>query len=204
MADLIEHAHNREIVDQAYSLAVQCNKINEYLSRFDAVQIPQECQAVAGAQMAKLRAARQIIWNALLAIGSQGISMSDSSLKTFIEKQTDDSLALLEMEKLITAIKLDENQLWATDIAHMITSQPVRSHSSPCPPPNLPSQGSLTRSHPDSTRTSDSKSVRVPLEKPKMTEEVPLQSVPPRVIPHSDVETVHPTHPLSDIMSLLP
>ncbi|AZB49153.1 tegument protein [Vombatid gammaherpesvirus 1] len=140
VGDLIENAQNREIVDQAYALAVQCNKINEYLSRFDTIQIPQECQAVAGAQMSKLKAARQIIWNALLAIASQGISMNEASLKTFVEKQADDSLALLEMEKLITAIKLDENQLWATDIAHMITtSQPTRTQK-----PSMSQEGLMT------------------------------------------------------------
>lgn len=116
MGDLFQHQQQEGILKQAHLLAVQANNIEEYLNRFDSAHVPESCKSVVEAQITKLRAVQGVIWNTMISMASGSLSIDDETLKTLIEKQADDSLALMEMEKLATVIKMDESTNWAVDI----------------------------------------------------------------------------------------
>ncbi len=92
---------------QVYLLAVQANSITDHLKRFDAVRVPESCRGVVEAQVAKLEAVRSVIWNTMISLAVSGIEMDENGLKALLDKQAGDSLALMEMEKVATALKMD-------------------------------------------------------------------------------------------------
>ncbi len=56
--------------------------------------------------MAKLEAVRSVIWNTMISLAVSGIEMDENGLKALLDKQAGDSLALMEMEKVATALKI--------------------------------------------------------------------------------------------------
>lgn len=107
---------------QVYLLAVQANSITDHLKRFDAVRVPESCRGVVEAQVAKLEAVRSVIWNTMISLAVSGIEMDENGLKALLDKQAGDSLALMEMEKVATALKMDETGAWAQEISAVVSS----------------------------------------------------------------------------------
>lgn len=130
VADLIESSNSEETLRQAHLLAVQSNNISDYLKRFDSIKIPEGCQSVVQGQLAKLKSVQTIIWNTMISMAVGQITIDDASLKTLLDKQAGDNIALMEMEKLATAITLDESTNWALDIEKIIT-EPTKVISQP-------------------------------------------------------------------------
>lgn len=120
VADLLQNTQNSNSLRQAYSLAIQSNKITDYLGRFDSIQIPDSCKAVVTAQISKLKAIRTVIWNTLISMSIGEINIEEEGLQALLDKQAGDSLALMEVEKIAHAIKMDETSNWAVDIASII------------------------------------------------------------------------------------
>lgn len=124
IADLLEGRNNTETLRQAHLLAVQSNNISDYIKRFDSVKIPEGCQSVVQGQLTKLKSVQTIIWNTMISMAVGQITIDDASLQTLLDKQAGDNIALMEMEKLATAITLDESTNWALDIEKIITEPP--------------------------------------------------------------------------------
>lgn len=124
VGDLLQNKHASETLRQAYLLAVQSNEIEDYLRRFDSVKVPDSCQNIVAAQIAKLKSVQQIIWNTMISMAVGNVTIDDSTLKALLNKQAGESVALLEMEKLASAIQMDMSSDWAADIASVITEAP--------------------------------------------------------------------------------
>nr|BEG23129.1 homolog of EHV2 ORF55 tegument protein UL51 [Macronycteris gammaherpesvirus 1] len=124
VGDLLQNKQNTECLKQAYILAIKSNEIEDYLKRFDAVKVPDSCQNIIGAQISKLKSIQQIIWNTMISMAVGNVSIDDSALKTLLNKQAGESIALLEMEKLAAAIQMDTSTDWAADIASVVTEAP--------------------------------------------------------------------------------
>lgn len=120
IADLLQNTQNANSLKQAYSLAVQSNKITDYLGRFDSIHIPDSCKAVVSAQISKLKAIRTVIWNTLISMSIGEINIEEEGLQALLDKQAGDNLALMEVEKIAHAIRMDETSNWALDIASII------------------------------------------------------------------------------------
>lgn len=122
VGDLIQDRGDKKTLKQAYLLAVQSNNISDYIRRFDSVKIPASCKVVVSAQLAKLKSVQNVIWNTMLAMAVGGLTIDEEGLQTLLEKQAGDTVALMEIEKLATAITLDESTNWATDISKMVVT----------------------------------------------------------------------------------
>nr|UTK45512.1 tegument protein UL51 [Equid gammaherpesvirus 5]UTK45591.1 tegument protein UL51 [Equid gammaherpesvirus 5]UTK45669.1 tegument protein UL51 [Equid gammaherpesvirus 5]UTK45748.1 tegument protein UL51 [Equid gammaherpesvirus 5] len=122
VGDLIQNKQSEEALRQAHLLALQSNDITDYLRRFDAVRVPESCQSIVQAQIAKLKSVQQIIWNTMISMAVGNVTIDDSTLKTLLNKQAGESMALLEMEKLATALKMDTSTDWAQNIAAVVTA----------------------------------------------------------------------------------
>ncbi|ATA58286.1 Tegument protein UL51 [Eptesicus fuscus gammaherpesvirus] len=131
LADVLRSRNGEAVLHQAYLLAVQSNQISDYLRRFDAARVPDSCRAVVNAQVAKLRSVQSVIWNAMISLAVGGITIEDASLQALLDKQAGETLALVEMEKLATAIKMDDSQNWATDIERLLHPLAVPTQLSP-------------------------------------------------------------------------
>nr|QRE02535.1 Tegument protein [Otarine gammaherpesvirus 4] len=123
LGDLLQEQECGKALKHAYLLAVQSNNITDYIRRFDSVKIPDSCQAVVNAQLAKLRSVRNIIWNALISMAAGGLAVDEDGLQALLDRQASDSVALMEMEKIATAITMDDTANWAGDIANMIVGE---------------------------------------------------------------------------------
>lgn len=108
---------------QAYLLAVQSNSISDYIQRFNSATVPAACQATVAAQLSKLKAVQTIIWNAMIALAAGSLVIDEDALKSLLEKQAGDQVALLEMEKLATAIAMDATPSWASEIGQVISNE---------------------------------------------------------------------------------
>lgn len=122
VGDLLRNEQTMGSLRQVYLLAVQANSITDHLKRFDAVRVPESCRGVVEAQVAKLQAVRSVIWNTMISLAVSGIEMDESGLKALLDKQAGDSLALMEMEKVATALKMDETGAWAQEISAVVSS----------------------------------------------------------------------------------
>ncbi len=101
---------------------VNASSVGPECSRFDAVRVPESCRGVVEAQVAKLEAVRSVIWNTMISLAVSGIEMDENGLKALLDKQAGDSLALMEMEKVATALKMDETGAWAQEISAVVSS----------------------------------------------------------------------------------
>lgn len=110
-------------MNQAYLLAVQSNSITDYINRFNAATVPEACQATMNAQLSKLKSIQGIIWNAMIALAAGTVVIDEEALKSLLEKQAGDQVALIEMEKLATAIAMDTTSSWAAEISHVISHE---------------------------------------------------------------------------------
>lgn len=124
VADLLQAKEGEEALKQAYLLAIQSNNITDYIARFDSVKIPESCQGIVNAQLTKLKSTQHIIWNTMISMAVGGITIDEETLKTLLNKQAGDVVAMMEMEKLANAMKLDDTATWATDIETIITEAP--------------------------------------------------------------------------------
>ncbi|AJG42981.1 hypothetical protein KM481_gp51 [Harp seal herpesvirus] len=141
VGDLIQNNQSEEALKQAYLLAVQSNNITDYLQRFDSVKIPESCQQAISNQITKLKSVQHIIWNTMISIAVGNVTIDDSVLKALINKQAGESLALVEMEKLVSALQMDVSKNWAQNIAQVVT-QPI---TSTCSLPLDPISNTSTR-----------------------------------------------------------
>ncbi|BAX36858.1 BSRF1 protein [human gammaherpesvirus 4] len=131
VGDLLRNEQTMGSLRQVYLLAVQANSITDHLKRFDAVRVPESCRGVVEAQVAKLEAVRSVIWNTMISLAVSGIEMDENALKALLDKQAGDSLALMEMEKVATALKMDETGAWAQEISAVVSSVTAPSASAP-------------------------------------------------------------------------
>ncbi len=131
VGDLLRNEQTMGSLRQVYLLAVQANSITDHLKRFDAVRVPESCRGVVEAQVAKLEAVRSVIWNTMISLAVSGIEMDENGLKALLDKQAGDSLALMEMEKVATALKMDETGAWAQEISAVVSSVTAPSASAP-------------------------------------------------------------------------
>lgn len=125
IGDLLKNAEDKTIMDQLYPLAVQANTIEEHVKRFTLCEVPEECKSVMKAQIDKLKAVQHVIWNTMISLAVGAVSIDETTLANILDKRAEESMALLEMEKIATAVKLDDTAVWATDIANIVSSQPT-------------------------------------------------------------------------------
>lgn len=165
ISDLIQENESAALVEQIYRLALQSNHINEYLKRINHVKAPNECKNVIENQVTKLKAMQAILWNTMISMAIGSVSIDETAFQTILDKKTDDTIALLEFEKIASAIKSDSNSEWAKELEKIIggsvnsapeatvTAQPVAvnfqtpSTSVSVHPPHKPSQ---TKTQPQS------------------------------------------------------
>ncbi|AAC95580.1 orf 55 [Ateline gammaherpesvirus 3] len=122
VGDILQSKDSEASLRQAYLLAVQLNNITDYLKRFDEANVPESCKSVVNTQITKLKSVRDIIWNTMLSMAVGGVTIDDAALKTLLEKRAGESIALIEMEKLATAIVMDDSKSWAKEINNIILS----------------------------------------------------------------------------------
>ncbi|ACY41125.1 tegument protein UL51 [Wood mouse herpesvirus] len=132
-ADLIRSTKDKQVLEQLYLLAVQANNLTEHINRFTLGEIPEECKNVTKSQLDKLKSVQHIIWNTMISLAAGAISVDEATLPALLDKRAEETVALLEMEKIATAVKLDETASWATDIAGIVTSQPLATPPSESP-----------------------------------------------------------------------
>ncbi|AIA62092.1 orf55 [Alcelaphine gammaherpesvirus 2] len=125
VGDLIFGDKSTETLNQAHLLALQSNHITEYLARFNAAEIPASCQGIVSNQIAKLKAMQSVLWNAMISIATSNVELSDSGFKMLLHKQACENMTLLEMEKLATAISVDNTTTWAREISNIVITQPT-------------------------------------------------------------------------------
>ncbi|UTM05537.1 tegument protein UL51 [Equid gammaherpesvirus 2] len=124
VGDLLQNRQGEEAIRQAHMLALQSNEITDYLQRFDSVRVPESCQSIVSAQIAKLRSVQHIIWNTMISMAVGNVTIDDSTLRVLLNKQAGESMALMEMEKLAAALKMDGSTDWAQNIASVVTAPP--------------------------------------------------------------------------------
>ncbi|CAA45679.1 unnamed protein product [Saimiriine gammaherpesvirus 2] len=122
VGDILQNSDSDASLRQAYLLAVQLNNITDYLKRFDEASVPESCKSVVQTQITKLKSVRNIIWNTMLSMAVGGVTIDDAALKTLLDKRAGESIALIEMEKLATAIVMDDSKAWAKEINNIILS----------------------------------------------------------------------------------
>lgn len=120
IGDILKDQENEQMLRQAYLLTQQVNEIEANLARFDRARVPSACRQSVEAQIQKLTSVRAILWNALISLATRGMVMDEQTLTSLLEKQADDVVALGEMEKIATAIKMDQTGVWAKDIESSI------------------------------------------------------------------------------------
>ncbi|AAK38258.1 ORF49 [callitrichine gammaherpesvirus 3] len=127
IGDLLRNNQSMNTLRQVYLLAVQSNSITDHLNRFDAVSVPESCKGVVNAQITKLQAVRSVIWNMMISLAVSGLAVEEEGFKALLDKQAGDSLALMEMEKMATALKTDDTGAWAQELSTFLASmaQPV-------------------------------------------------------------------------------
>ncbi|ABB22274.1 hypothetical protein OvHV-2gp54 [Ovine gammaherpesvirus 2] len=125
VGDLIHGEKSNETLNQAHMLALQSNYISEYLARFNAAEIPSSCQGIVANQIAKLKAMQSVIWNAMISIATSNVELSDSGFQLLLDKQACETMTLMEMEKLATAISVDNTTAWAKEISKIVVTQPA-------------------------------------------------------------------------------
>lgn len=136
VGDLILGDKSTEALNQAHLLALQSNNITEYLARFNAAEIPASCQGIVSNQIDKLKAMQSVIWNAMISIATSNVELSDSGFQLLLDKQACENMTLMEMEKLATAISVDNTTNWAREISNIIITQPT--HALPEAVPEKP------------------------------------------------------------------
>ncbi|ALE14769.1 ORF55 [Felid gammaherpesvirus 1] len=124
IGDMFQNNQSTEILKQAYLLAVQSNNITDYLQRFDCVRIPESCKHTIANQISKLKSVQYIIWNTMISMAIGNVTIDDSALKALLDKQAGESIALIEMEKLVTALQMDVSKNWAHEIAQTVVQPP--------------------------------------------------------------------------------
>nr|WIV69346.1 hypothetical protein [Bovine gammaherpesvirus 4] len=147
IGDLLQASDCQETLYQSYLLAIQSNNISDYLMRFDSVKIPDGCQGVVSAQIAKLKSVQNIIWNTMISMAVGSITIDDAAVETLLERRAGDTMALMEMEKLANAIKMDVTQEWAGDIDKLLVNAPPTPHG----PPKLYGEKGVEVSQPKAT-----------------------------------------------------
>ncbi|AAT00070.1 JM93 [macacine gammaherpesvirus 11] len=115
---------------QTYLLAVQSNKITEYLRRFDAARVPAGCQETVRIQISKLKSIQNVIWNAMLSLAIGDITVDESAFHALLNKRADETVSLLEMEKLATTIASDDSVTWAAEINNVLVDTEASSNPS--------------------------------------------------------------------------
>ncbi|ADW24396.1 hypothetical protein RHVP.55 [Cricetid gammaherpesvirus 2] len=124
MGDVLRNDQNGAVMKQIYVLANQANEVAEYLNRFTLAEIPEECMSVAKTQIDKLKSLQKVIWNTMISMAAGTITINEDTLNTLLDRRAEDSLVLMEMEKLATLVKMDETATWAADIANIVSTQP--------------------------------------------------------------------------------
>lgn len=122
IGDLIQENESKVTIEQAYILATQVNQISDYLKRFDTVRVPDGCQSLVNAQINKLKSLQIIIWNTMISMAVGNVTIEDSVFQNLMEKRAGETLSLIEIEKVATAIKTDTNVDWIADIEKVISS----------------------------------------------------------------------------------
>lgn len=130
VGDLIHGKKSIEALHQAHKLAEQSNFITENLKRFNSVEIPDSCQNIVSNQIAKLKAMQNIIWNAMISLAVGSVEIKESELHALLDKQACETMTLMELEKLATALSLDDTSSWAREISKIIVTQPTSTISS--------------------------------------------------------------------------
>ncbi|QDQ69262.1 tegument UL51 [Colobine gammaherpesvirus 1] len=124
LGDVVQANVGSATLHQIYLLAVQSNKISEYLKRFDVSRVPTGCQETVKTQVTKLQSIQNVVWNTMLALAVGEITVDDKALQSLLDKRAGECVSLLEMEKLAVAMASDDSMLWATEISHAL-SEPV-------------------------------------------------------------------------------
>lgn len=63
-----------------------------------------------------------IIWNTMISMAVGNVTIEDSVFQSLMEKRAGETLSLIEIEKVATAIKADTNMDWISDIEKVISS----------------------------------------------------------------------------------
>ncbi|AGY30737.1 ORF55 [Retroperitoneal fibromatosis-associated herpesvirus] len=118
LGDIVQANVGAAALHQTYLLAVQSNRISEYLKRFDVSKVPTGCQETVRTQVKKLQSIQNVVWNTMLALAVGEITVDDSALQSLLSKRAGECVSLMELEKLATAMAADDSVLWATEISH--------------------------------------------------------------------------------------
>ncbi|ABD28906.1 ORF55 [Human gammaherpesvirus 8] len=121
LGDVVQSNLGTTALHQTYLLAVQSNKITDYLKRFDVAKIPAGCQETVKTQVKKLQSIQNVVWNTMLALAVGEITVDDSALQSLLNKRAGECVSLMEMEKLATAMASDDSVIWASEISHSLS-----------------------------------------------------------------------------------